>query len=99
MAVRLHEMHHPYGVVEIDGAEIIGLKEKPVIQSFINAGIYVLSPVALTFLRPNEYCDMTTLFERLRLAGEKTHAYPLHEGWADVGTPSDLDTARRDEHK
>ena len=34
---------------------------------------------------------MTTLFERLRLAGEKTCAYPLHEVWADVGTPSDLD--------
>ena len=99
MAVRLHELQHPFGVVEIDGAEIIGLKEKPVIQSFINAGIYVLSPVALKFLQPNEYCDMTTLFERLRLAGEKTCAYPLHEGWADVGTPSDLDTARQGEHK
>ena len=97
MAVRLHELQHPFGVVEIDGAEIIGLKEKPVIQSFINAGIYVLSPVALNFLQPNEYCDMTTLFERLRLAGEKTCAYPLHEVWADVGTPSDLDTARRDD--
>ena len=99
MAVRLHELQHPFGVVEIDGAEIIGLKEKPIIQSFINAGIYVLSPVALKFLQPNEYCDMTTLFERLRLAGEKTCAYPLHEGWADVGTPSDLDTARQGEHK
>ena len=99
MAVRLHELQHPFGVVEIDGAEIIGLKEKPVIQSFINAGIYVLSPVALKFLQPNEYCDMTTLFERLRLAGEKTCAYPLHEVWADVGTPSDLDTARQGEHK
>ena len=99
MAVRLHELQHPFGVVEIDGAEITGLKEKPIIQSFINAGIYVLSPVALKFLQPNEYCDMTTLFERLRLAGEKTCAYPLHEGWADVGTPSDLDTARQGEHK
>lgn len=99
MAVRLHELQYPFGVVEIDGAEIIGLKEKPVIQSFINAGIYVLSPVTLKFLQPNEYCDMTTLFERLRLAGEKTCAYPLHEVWADVGTPSDLDTARQGEHK
>jgi dTDP-glucose pyrophosphorylase/CBS domain-containing protein len=99
MAVRLHELQHPFGVVEINGVEIIGLKEKPVIQSFINAGIYVLSPLALGFLHPNEYCDMTTLFERLRSAGEKTCAYPLHEIWADVGTPSDLDTARQDEHK
>ena len=99
MAVRLHELQHPFGVVEIDGAAIVGLNEKPVIQSFINAGIYVLSPLALDFLQPNEYCDMTTLFERLRLAGLKTCAYPLHEVWADVGTPSDLDTARRDERK
>ena len=99
MAVRLHEIQHPFGVVEIDGAAIVGLKEKPVIQSFINAGIYVLSPLALDYLEANEYCDMTTLFERLRLAGLKTCAYPLHEVWADVGTPSDLDTARRDERK
>jgi dTDP-glucose pyrophosphorylase len=99
MAVRQHELQHPFGVVETDGPDIIGLREKPVIQSFINAGIYVLSPVALSFLNPDEYCDMTTLFEKLRLAGLKTCAYPLHEVWADVGTPIDLDTARQGKHE
>jgi dTDP-glucose pyrophosphorylase/CBS domain-containing protein len=99
MAVRLYELQHPFGVVEIDGSSIVSLKEKPVVQSFINAGIYVLSPLALSYLKPNEYCDMTTLFEKLRSSGLKTSAYPLHEVWADVGTPSDLDTARRNEHK
>jgi dTDP-glucose pyrophosphorylase len=99
MAVRLHELQHPFGVVEIDGSAIVGLKEKPVIQSFINAGIYVLSPSVLSFLKPGEYCDMTNLFETLRLAGLKTCAYPIHEVWADVGTPSDLDTARQADHK
>ena len=90
MAVRLHEWQHPFGVVQTDGVEIIGFEEKPVARSHINAGIYALDPSALSFLARAQQCDMPTLFERLRLGGKRTVAFPMHEPWLDVGRPEDL---------
>ncbi|MHB1530111.1 MAG: nucleotidyltransferase family protein [Acidiferrobacteraceae bacterium] len=89
MAVRLHEWQNPYGVVHTKGVDIIGFEEKPVARSHINAGIYVLEPGALDNLNPGEYCDMPTLFDRLRENGSRTIVYPMHEPWLDVGRQED----------
>ena len=90
MALQLHEWQHPFGVVEINGIEIVGFKEKPVMHSHINAGVYVLEPEALDYLETDKRCDMPTLFERLKKEDKLTIAYPMHEPWLDVGRPSDL---------
>lgn len=96
MAVRLHEWQHPFGVVNTEGIEIVGIEEKPVARSHINAGVYVLDPIALNTLAENIHCDMPTLFERLRANGQRTVAYPMHEPWLDVGRPDDLRQANID---
>lgn len=54
MAVRLHEWQHPFGVVNIQGVDIVGFDEKPLVRTHINAGIYVLDPQALNNLRKGE---------------------------------------------
>jgi dTDP-glucose pyrophosphorylase len=90
MAVRLHEWQHQFGVVNINGVNIVGFEEKPITRSYINAGIYVLQPQALDFLEEGQYCDMPTLFSRLRDKGNTTIVYPMHEPWLDVGRPGDL---------
>ena len=90
MAVRVHEWQHPFGVVQTQGVEIIGFEEKPVARSHINAGVYVLTPDALSLLIENAHCDMPTLFERLQAQAKRTVAYPMHEPWLDVGRPDDL---------
>ena len=66
MAVKLHESQNPYGVVNIKGIEIIDLQEKPIIKNYINAGVYVLEPIVLSFLLRNNYCDMPLLFKKIR---------------------------------
>lgn len=90
MAVRLHEWQHPFGVVRTTGIDIVGVEEKPVVRTHINAGVYVLEPQALQALPRGERCDMPTLFHRLREAGERTIAYPMHEPWLDVGRHDDF---------
>ncbi len=90
MAVRVHEWQHPFGVVRMQGVEIVGFEEKPVARSHINAGVYALDPVALGVLSCSEHCDMPTLFERLQGQSQRTVAYPMHELWMDVGRPDDL---------
>ena len=93
MAVRLHEWQHPFGVVQMNGVDIIGIEEKPVAKSHINAGVYVLDPSALKILEMGEHCDMPNLFEFLRESNQRTVAYPMHEPWLDVGRPADLEKA------
>jgi dTDP-glucose pyrophosphorylase len=93
MAVRLHEWQHPFGVVKMQGIKIAAIEEKPISRTYINAGVYTLSPSALDYLPHGEACDMPTLFDRIRGDGRQTIAYPMHEPWIDVGRPVDLEIA------
>ena len=90
MAVRLHEWQHPFGVVQIQGIEIVGFKEKPITRSHINAGVYALDPGALSVLGPDAHCDMPSLFTCLQAKAKRIVVYPMHEPWLDVGRPDDL---------
>lgn len=90
MAVQMHEWHNPFGVVQTQGIEIIGYLEKPTMRSNINAGVYILEPSVLDHLVKATPCDMPTLFDSIRLSGERVLAYLIHEKWIDVGQPEDL---------
>jgi dTDP-glucose pyrophosphorylase len=95
MAVRVHEWQNPFGVVKTQGLEIIDYEEKPISRSHINAGVYTLEPSVIRRLAKSEFCDMPTLFEKLRMENEKVVAYPIHERWLDIGQPDQLQNARR----
>ncbi len=94
MAVRPHEWQHPFGVVRTKGVDIIAIDEKPVARTYVNAGIYALEPNAVEAMQPGEYCDMTTLFNRLQERRLRTIVYPMHEPWLDVGRANDLERAQ-----
>ncbi len=91
MAVSLHEFQQQFGIVKTSGLDILSFEEKPMIQSKINAGIYVLSPEALNLLEENTFCDMPTLFGKVKEQNKRTVVYPLYEHWRDVGRVEDLE--------
>jgi dTDP-glucose pyrophosphorylase len=93
MALNNYKVDIPYGVVETDGHEITGLREKPSYSFFVSAGAYILSPAAVTLVPKDTFYDMPTLFEELRRRGGVISGFPLHEYWLDVGRPNDLDNA------
>ena len=62
---------------------------------FVNAGVYVFSPKALSYLSPDNPCDMPQFLKLLRDANLPVHAFPIHENWLDVGHPETLSQARR----
>lgn len=93
MAVRLYEWQHPFGVVQMNGIEIVGFEEKPLSRSHINAGVYCINKEALAYLSAGQPCDMPFLFEKLAEEGKRTVAYPMHEPWLDVGHPEALAAA------
>ena len=95
MAVYNHTYQNPFGVVESDGLNFKSFKEKPLTKSFVNAGIYVLDPSSLRYLKKNNFLNMPDLFERLKVNNRKVIIYPLIESWMDVGRPEDIQRARK----
>ena len=93
MAVREYEWQNPFGVVETQGLEIIGFEEKPIFRSHINAGVYVLEPLALSLLEKSVPCDMPTLLKRLQKKSKRIIAFPIHEPWLDIGNEADFSKA------
>lgn len=96
MAVKLHEIQNPYGVVVIDGHRLVSFEEKPVYQSYINAGVYALSPEVLRFLKFEEYCDAPTLFSSISAySPSKSGVYLIEDEWIDIGRVDDFHAANR----
>jgi len=96
VAVRPHEVQIPYGVVETDGAIITGITEKPTIQNFINAGIYLLNPNVRRLVPEGEKYDMPDLIQRLINEGRCVASFPVHEYWLDIGQLDDYEQAQID---
>lgn len=96
MAVREYDFQVPYGVVRLDGASIHAIEEKPVQRFFVNAGIYALSPQALSHIPVDTAFDMPALFERLLQSKETTSAYPMREYWLDIGRMEEFERAQKE---
>ncbi|MBL1140601.1 MAG: NTP transferase domain-containing protein [Proteobacteria bacterium] len=97
MAVREYEYQIPYGVVEVStDKKILALEEKPVHQTLVNAGIYVLSPVALKYIAHDVYVDMPEVFSAVLSAGHQAVCHPVHGYWLDIGKHEDFNQANLD---
>lgn len=94
IAVRHYELKVPYGLVECDGSRVRGLSEKPLVSSFVNAGIYLLEPSVYRFIPKGERLDMTQLIQRLLDAGRTVVSFPIRERWLDIGQVEDYAQAQ-----
>lgn len=90
-----YQVNIPYGVLCADGPYVTELMEKPAQRFLCNAGMYALSPEALTLLPKGQPFNMTDLITLCLQSRRPVAVFPLHEYWSDVGTPDDLEKARR----
>ena len=86
----------PYGVIDFKGIEVIELLEKPSQSFFCNAGIYALSTDVLKEIPYNTFWNMTDVIDRCLNNKNKVAVFPVHEYWTDIGTPTDLEDARKE---
>ena len=96
MVVREDHYQIPYGVVQVDGTQIIGVEEKPTQRNLVNAGIYVIGKLGLENIPNDTFYDMPTHFAKLSADGHRTAAFPLHEYWVDIGRLDELERAQRE---
>jgi dTDP-glucose pyrophosphorylase len=88
-----YDLQIPYGIVQLEGSRMTGIREQPVGRVLINAGIYVLEPSVLDLVPWNQPLDMPSLFDTLLARRRPAAAFPIREYWLDVGRMPDLERA------
>jgi dTDP-glucose pyrophosphorylase/CBS domain-containing protein len=96
VGVRRCELQLPYGVLELDGAQVRSVHEKPAQSYWVNAGIYIVEPSVRRRIPPRRRYDMTDLIADLLAAGSPVAGFPIVEYWIDVGQPADYIRAHAD---
>jgi len=88
--VAVGALRSPYGIVELDGLDVTGFQEKPILKSVrVSTGVYVFSRSILDYI-PRIGDIERTVFPELA-SKRKLKAY-VHNGfWATVNTVKDLE--------
>ncbi len=89
----LKPMKKPYGVLQLDDdGEVLEVKEKPVMNAFINTGMYVVSPKLFSYFPEQEFFHMTDLLEICLDKKLKMGSYIIKEdAFLDMGQLDELD--------
>lgn len=96
MGVREYSYQVPYGVIDFDGDTIKKITEKPQLDFYVNAGIYVLSSETVLSVDKEIYLDMPDLFNNLIENKKKTTIYPIRDYWMDIGHMEEFQQAQTD---
>jgi NDP-sugar pyrophosphorylase family protein len=95
--VAVSPMQSPFAVLEIEGTNIVGFKEKPLLEDkLVSAGIYMFNHAIADYL-PEVGKIEETAFPRLVQKG-LLKAYPMgkKEHWLTVNSVKDLSVAERE---
>jgi dTDP-glucose pyrophosphorylase len=84
----------PYGIFELEGSGIRGIKEKPAYNYYANAGIYLIKKTLLDLIPGGAFFNATDLMDLLIAQQRKVIHYPLIGYWIDIGKPADYQKAQ-----
>lgn len=90
VAAIMHRVVIPFGVLRLDGHRAVAIEEKPSESYLCNAGIYVLGSEAVEMVPHDTHIDMTQVVTKAIAGGRHVSVFPIHEYWADIGSPGDL---------
>lgn len=80
------EIKVPYGVLNMSEGSFRGIDEKPLLDLFINTGMYVFEPEILDCIQPDGVMEMDQLIAKVReIHGERVGVFPHWGGWFDLG--------------
>jgi len=89
VAIKKIQFDVPYGTVSLEHNRIVDLSEKPSIENYINAGIYVIDNHCIKEIPTNQPYDMTDLISHLLSNKRKISGYLINDEWTDIGQLKD----------
>ena len=79
----------PYGIFDLEGRNIKGVKEKPSYNYYANAGIYLIKKDLLELIPKDEFFNATDFLELLLNKGFSVIRFPIVGNWIDIGKHED----------
>lgn len=89
-----YSINIPYGIFELEGRNIHGIKEKPTYNYYANAGIYLIKKTMLELIPDETYFNATDFMDLLISQGKTVVRFPLVGYWIDIGKPEDYRKAQ-----
>ncbi len=95
IGVKEKEITTKYGVLDTSGNKITGIREKPSFKFKISAGINIINPEILNYIKPNSYFDMPALINKCIKEKKKVLCYDIKEYWRAIDRMEDLNQANK----
>lgn len=89
-----YSVNVPYGIFELTGRNIQGVKEKPTYNYYANAGIYLIKKELLNLIPDGVFYNATDFIDTLIAKHHKVIRYPLTGYWIDIGKHEDYQKAQ-----
>lgn len=83
-----------FGNIDFEGDLVTNIQEKPDIEMFILAGIYIMKPEIFNFFPLDEYFGMDTLMLDMLAKKEPITKHLITEYWLDIGRVADYEKAQ-----
>lgn len=84
----------PYGIFELNGRNIKGVREKPTYNYYANAGIYLIKKELLGKIPEVTFFNATDFMEMLIREKMKVVRFPITGYWIDIGKHEDYKKAQ-----
>lgn len=97
MGIKKIQFDVPYGTVALEHSRIIGLSEKPSVENYINAGIYIIDNQCIKEIPFNQRYDMTDFISHLLSKNKRISGYLINGDWSDIGQLKDYWSVNKDE--
>jgi dTDP-glucose pyrophosphorylase len=96
MTIGIHDyiQHIPYGVIDVNGTEVVSIYEKPEKHYNINGGIYIIEPKLIDTVPEENTFQMTELVSNTINNKQKVGVHLIEGSWIDIGQHKDLEMAQ-----
>jgi len=98
LTIAITRMRSPYGVIDFKGDIILSFREKPILDYYINAGLYYFKKDTYPYFE-RDYSDTAVERTVFPLLAEERHAYIFTEEnvfWQSVDSLKDLERVRKE---
>ena len=89
-----YNVNIPFGIFDLDGRCIKGIKEKPAYHYYANAGIYLFKSSMLDFIPNNKFFNATDFIDELIQKNKKVIRFPITGYWIDIGRHEEYNKAK-----
>lgn len=84
----------PFGIFELDGRNIKSIKEKPILNYYANAGIYLIKKEFLDLIPKDTFFNATDFIDLLISLNKNVIRYPIKGTWIDIGRIEEYEKAK-----